>query len=132
MRNWIRLWIGLVVLLLPACATKSAKSSVAETQARVGSVLLQLEPISVLRPTLPEAARSQGIVGPVLVEVWISETGDVSVRSVVRGHPLLNDLATTAVRQWKYPPTVLDGRVIPVIAIAVVSFVQGRDRTDVS
>lgn len=49
---------------------------------------------------------------------------------VVHGHPLLNGLATTAVRQWKYPPTVLDGRAIPVIAIAVVSSDQGRHRTN--
>lgn len=125
MKNCIRLWIGLVVLLLPSCAAKAPQSTAAGTQARVGSVLLQLEPTSALRPTLPEAARRQGVVGPVLVEVRISETGDVSVLGVVRGHPLLNNLATTAVEEWKYTPTVLDGRVIPVIAIAVVSFVEG-------
>ncbi len=76
-----------------------------------------------MQPALPEAARGQDIIGPVLVEVRISETGDVSVLSVVRGHPLLNDLAKVAVGQWKYPPTVFDGRTIPVIVIAVVSFV---------
>lgn len=130
MRNCIRLWIGLVVFLLPSCAARSPQSTVAGTQARVGSVLLQLEPTSALRPKLPEAARSQGIVGPVLVEVRISETGEVSVLGVVRGHPLLNELATTTVGRWKYPPTVLDGRVTPVIAIVVVSFDQGRDGTD--
>lgn len=121
----MRPWIGLVVLLLSSCAAKSPESAPVGTQARVGSVILHLEPTNVVRPALPEAARVQGIVGPVLVEVRISETGDVSVLSVVRGHPLLNDLAKTAVRQWKYTPTVFEGRTVPVIAIAVVSFVQG-------
>jgi TonB family protein len=119
----MRLWVGLVVLLLASCAAKSPQSADAGTQARVGSVILHLEPISVVRPALPEEARGQGIVGPVLVEVRISEGGDVSVLSVVRGHPLLNDLAKAAVGQWKYPPTVFEGRTIPVIAIAAVSFV---------
>jgi len=119
----MRLWVVLVVLLLASCVAKSPQSAVAGTQARVGSVILHLEPTSVVRPTLPEEARGQGIVGPVLVEVRISEKGDVSVLSVVRGHPLLNDLAKAAVGQWKYPPTVFEGRAIPVIAIAVVSFV---------
>jgi len=91
-------------------------------------VILHPEPTKVVRPALPEKARAQGILGPVLVEVRISEAGDVSVLSVVRGHPMLNDLAKAAVEQWKYQPTVLDGRTIPVIAIAVVSFVQGDDR----
>jgi TonB family protein len=128
----MRLWVGLVVLLLASCAARSQQTMVAGKQARVGSVILHLEPASVVRPALPEAARGQGIFGPVLVEVRIAETGDVSVLSVVRGHPLLNDLAKTAVGQWKYPPTVFEGRVIPVIAIVAVSFVQGSGEKEPS
>ena len=63
----------------------------------MGSVILNLEPTTAVRPTLPETARAQGVRGPVLVEVRISETGDVTVLSVVRGHPLLDDLAKAAV-----------------------------------
>lgn len=97
----MRLWVGLVLLLLVSCAAKSPQSADAGTRARVGSVILNLEPISVVRPALPDEARGQGIVGPVLIEVRISEGGDVSVLNEVRGHPLLNDLAKVAVGQWK-------------------------------
>jgi len=99
------------------------------TEARVGSVILRPEPTTVVQPALPEAARAEGILGPVLAEVRISEEGDVSVLSVVRGHPMLDDLAKTAAEQWEYRPTVLDGRAIPIIAIAVVSFVQAKTPT---
>ncbi len=122
----MRAWIGLGILLLSSCAPKAPVTGPVGNQARVGSVILRLEPNKVVRPALPEAARAQGIVGPVLVEVRISETGDVSFLSVVRGHPLLNGLAKAAVEQWKYQPVVFEGRTIPVIAIAVVSFVQGE------
>ena len=121
----MRVWIGLSILLLASCGAKSPVPASVGTQARVGSVIRDLKPTKVVRPSLPEAARAQGIVGPVLVEVRISETGDVSVLSVVRGHPLLDDLAKAAVVQWKYRPTVFEGRTIPVIAIATVSFSGG-------
>lgn len=114
--------VGLMMLLLASCATRSPVSVPPTTEARVGSVTLNLKPTTVVRPTLPEAARAQGVMGPVLVEVRISETGDVSVLSVVRGHPLLNDVAKAAVGQWKYPPTIVEGRAVPVIAIATVTF----------
>ena len=97
MRDGMRMWIGFVVLLLVSCAAKSPESASVATQARVGSVILHLEPTIVVRPELPQAARVQGIGGPVLVEVRISETGDVTALSVVRGHSLLNDLAKAAV-----------------------------------
>ena len=100
-------------LLLASCGAKAPVPAPVGTQARVGSVILRLEPIKVVQPALPESARAQGITGPVFVEVRISETGDVSALSVVRGHPLLNDLAKTAVVQWKYRPTIFEGVQFP-------------------
>ncbi len=61
-----------------------------------------------------------------MVEVLIAETGDVSVLSVVRGHPLLDELAKSAVRQWKYRPVVVDCRVVPIIQIVAVPFLPAK------
>jgi protein TonB len=63
-----------------------------------------------------------------MVEILVAETGDVSVLSVVRGHPLLDELAKNAVSQWKYRPVVLNGRVVPVILIVAVPFVASEGR----
>jgi len=41
---------------------------------------------------------------------------------VLKGHPLLNDAAVQAVRQWKYSPTILNGEPMQVIAVVTVVF----------
>ncbi len=89
---------------------------------RVGSLVHGEEPITKVQPTLPPEAAARGVVGPVLVEIRIAETGDVSVLRVLRGHPLLDEPAKTAVSQWKYRPVVLDGRAVPIIKVVAVSF----------
>jgi len=63
-----------------------------------------------------------------MLEIRIAETGDVSVLSVVRGDPLLNELAKEAVGQWKYRPVVVDGRVIPVVKVVAVPFLGSEGR----
>lgn len=97
---------------------------------RVGSIIVSPQlPTKMIRPTLPPEAAARGIAGPVMVEILIAETGDVSVLSVVRGHPLLDELAKSAVRQWKYRPVVVDGRVVPVIQIVAVPFLASEGRS---
>ncbi len=39
-----------------------------------------------------------------------------------RGHPLLDDAAVQAVRQWKYSPTLLNGEPVPVVGTVTVVF----------
>jgi protein TonB len=59
----------------------------------------------------------------VLLQVTVGETGDVVDIKIIRGHPLLNDGAVSAVRQWKYSPTLLNGEPVPVIATVTVNFI---------
>ena len=42
--------------------------------------------------------------------------------AALRGHPLLDEEAVRAVRQWKYVPTLLDGEPVAVIATVTVIF----------
>ena len=73
-------------------------------------------------PLLPPEAVARGIAGPVLLEIRIGESGDVSVLGVVRGHPLLDSIAKEAVIQWRYRPVVIHGRPVPIIQVVAVSF----------
>ena len=41
---------------------------------------------------------------------------------VIAGHALLAQAAAEAVQQWKYEPTYLNGRPVPVILTAKVTF----------
>ena len=76
-----------------------------------------------MQAILPPEAVSRGIVGAVLLEIRIDESGAVSVLGVVRGHPLLDSLAKDAVIQWRYPPIVVNGQTVAIIKVVAVSFV---------
>jgi outer membrane biosynthesis protein TonB len=41
---------------------------------------------------------------------------------VISGHPLLNDAALSAIKQWVYEPYILNGIPKPVIFTATVTF----------
>jgi len=53
----------------------------------------------------------------------------VATIRVIRGHPLLDQAAVDAVRQWRYEPTYLNGVAVPVIATATVVFNPGTSTT---
>jgi protein TonB len=41
---------------------------------------------------------------------------------ILRGHPLLNDAATSAVAQWVYKPFLLNGQPTEVVTTVTVTF----------
>lgn len=73
-------------------------------------------------PRYPEAARVAGIEGVVMVEVVISEAGEVTDARVVRSFPFLDDAAVTAVKTWRFAPTFVNGRPVPVRMTVSVNF----------
>jgi len=72
-------------------------------------------------PFYPADARSKQIQGSVLLHVTIGRTGHVIAVSPVRGPAELVKAATTAVRDWRYEPTYVEGD--PVETQADVTFV---------
>lgn len=74
-------------------------------------------------PEYPQLAKQARISGVVVLQVTIDERGNVATIRVVRGHALLDDAAVTAVRQWRYSPTYLNGQAVPVTASVTVHFV---------
>lgn len=73
-------------------------------------------------PSYPSGAIDAGIQGAVQIEVTIGREGRVADARVVRSVAGLDDAALTAVRQWEYEPTVVDGRAVPLIHIVSVPF----------
>jgi len=72
-------------------------------------------------PVYPDIARDQNIQGTVKLEVTIGITGVVRSVVAVSGPGLLIEAARSAVRQWRYTPSLLDGK--PVEAKEDVSVV---------
>jgi len=88
-------------------------------------------PISVLNPSnlihkvipeYPDIARRNKLEGKVVLIANIDEGGNVGDIKVLSGSPILAAAARTAVKQWKYSPTVLDGEPIRVQATVEVNF----------
>jgi protein TonB len=75
--------------------------------------------VSPIYPRLAQQARAQGVV--VLAAV-ISKEGTVDSLRVVSGHPLLNQAALDAVKQWLYRPTMLNGDPVEVETTITVTF----------
>jgi protein TonB len=73
-------------------------------------------------PVYPRLALESRIEGVVVLECTISPAGKVVEVKTVRGVPLLDEAAITAVRQWEYTPTLLDGAPVPVIMTVTVNF----------
>jgi len=70
------------------------------------------QPVLIKRvdPKYPAAAQALAIEGNVVINVLISETGDVLEVVIIEGLPGgLNEETAKAVRQWKYKPAVKDG-----------------------
>ena len=61
-------------------------------------------------PDYPTDARQRGVEGEVLLDVVVGVDGSVIQANVVSGHPLLNDAALAAVKQWKFDPYLINGR----------------------
>jgi protein TonB len=89
---------------------------------RVGGTIQQARKIVHVQPEYPELARRARVGGIVLIEALIDEAGSVKSARLLRGHPLLSNAALTAVRQWKYSPTLLNGEPVAVMTTISVDF----------
>jgi len=77
-------------------------------------------------PIYPDIARNAGVSGVVVLECTIDPSGHVVDARVIGGHPLLNEAALNAVRQWRYTPTRLNGVPVAVLMTVTVRFIAHR------
>jgi TonB family protein len=73
-------------------------------------------------PIYPESARLGGVMGIVVIDAIIDRHGNVTDARVIQSVPLLDDAALTAVQQWKYRPTRVDGAAVPSATTITVTF----------
>lgn len=75
-----------------------------------------------VNPVYPPLARAAQVQGTVKLQAVIDVEGRVSNLEVVRSIALLDRAAIDAVQQWRYEPTFLNGRAVPVIMTVAVEF----------
>ena len=73
-----------------------------------------------VQPAYPAMAKAANIEGSVIVEVTVSEKGQVISARVLSGHPLLREAAVSAARQWVFSPTLLSR--VPVKVVGSITF----------
>ncbi len=85
----------------------------------------KIEPPRIVRrvqPVYPVIAQTSRVQGTVVIEALIGTDGRVRNAVVMRGRDVLNDAALTAVRQWVFTPTRLNGEPVEVIMTVTVVF----------
>ena len=78
--------------------------------------------IKMVKPLYPAIARNAGIEATIVLNIVLDRTGNVAEVQILRGHPLLQDAAIKAVKQWKYHPAIMNGTPVAVIFPVTVEF----------
>jgi protein TonB len=84
------------------------------------------QPVFQPRPFYPHDAFSKRIEGTVEVQFLIDSTGDVTHTSVSKSIGLLDAAALHCVRRWRFSPAKRNGKPVPAVAKAPITFRIGR------
>jgi len=88
----------------------------------IGGAIPPPDKIVDVPPIYPGVAKTARLQGVVDVEIVVGTTGNVEQARVVRSVPSLDDAALTAIRQWKYKPTIINGTAVPILMKVHVAF----------
>src|SRR5262249_12327092 len=90
---------------------------------RVGGSVQAARLLNAPRPVYPPRAEGSGIQGRVLLQAIILMDGAIGGLSVLSTpDPELSQAAMDAVKEWRYQPTLLNGKPVEVITTIDVNF----------
>ncbi|MGH9509020.1 MAG: energy transducer TonB [Terriglobales bacterium] len=110
--------LGGIISSTPVAVPRVATPS----RVRVSQGVVQGNAISQPKPLYPQMARMARVAGPVVLQAVISKAGNIENLRVVSGHPMLQQSALDAVRQWRYRPYLLNGEPVEVETQITVNF----------
>jgi periplasmic protein TonB len=93
---------------------------------RIGGNVMAAKIINQTRPIYPQIAKMAHVSGTVVLHAIIAEDGSIQQLSVISGPALLQQAALSAVRQWRYQPTTLNGQPVKVDTTISVVFDLGE------
>jgi len=109
--------------LAPVVAPQPTPQPILTTPLRVGGDIKQPKQIKRVEPLYPDDAKAAGITGMVILEVLLDTEGRVKQAAVLRhATPSLDQAALSAVQQWVYQPTLLNGAPVEVVFTVTVNF----------
>jgi TonB family protein len=92
------------------------------TRIRVSASAQAAKLISKVEPEYPSLAKANHIQGVVRLTLILYNDGRVMHVFLVSGHPLLDQAAEDAVKQWMYSPTLVNGTPVEVVTEVEVEF----------
>jgi len=93
--------------------TASARDSI-EPRLRVGGAAQAAKLVKRVQPHYPETARREHLQGTVKLHALVGKDGSLRQVYVVKGYCSLAESSLDAVRQWRYSPTILNGKPVEV------------------
>jgi periplasmic protein TonB len=88
----------------------------------VGGLVLAPRLVQKVQPVYPVLAKAVQMQGDVVMDSVIDTSGNITQMKLISGSPLLVNAAFSAVSQWKYQPTLLNGKPVPVEMEVTVRF----------
>lgn len=89
---------------------------------RVGGIIKAPNKMHDVVPVYPTIAKAAHVQGTVYLEATIARDGSVRNVKVLSAPSMLDDAAVTAVRQWRYTPSLLNGEPVEVLMTVTVRF----------
>ena len=114
--------VGTGILLVAPPTPPPPSPKPAQTLFRPGQGIKEPKRIAGMPPEYPKIARDANVQGVVILEAVIDERGEVGRIKVLRSQPLLDQAAITAVQEWRYTPTLLNGVPVSVLMTITVNF----------
>ena len=75
-------------------------------------------------PICPEFVKSIGMSDVVVLDIITNEEGAVAEVVQAKGNPVFLEAAAIAVRQWRYSPTLIDGKPVSVESKVCIAFLS--------
>jgi len=101
-------------------------SSLPVERIRVGGNVAAAKLTHLVQPVYPDEAKARHIQGKVLLHAIIAKDGSVQDLYLEEGQCWLSEAAMAAVKQWRYAPTLLQGRPVEVDTTIQVIFTIGQ------
>jgi len=80
------------------------------------------EAIATPQPAYPADVKAEGVEGTVVVRFVVTESGEVTNVTVVKGHPRLDPGVLATVRTWRFKPALSGGRPVSSYKTARFNF----------
>lgn len=122
----VTLQVGMLQETINVSATRTAPAPppAGPTRVRVGGNIKVPMKLHDVKPIYPESMRAEGRGADVQLEATIAGDGSVAAVHVVSAaiHPDFAIAAIDAVRQWRFSPTLLNGKPIEVVMTVTIGF----------